>query len=71
MRRDSDLRRYERQHVGVQIRLHLLGLVGRQFDGIELADAQPLGLDNIFMATSRHRTEIMLINDEILRRNLL
>ena len=39
MRRVYDLRRYERQHVGVQIRLHLLGLFGRQFVGIELADA--------------------------------
>ena len=40
-------------------------------DWMTVAHAHPLGLDNIFMATSRNRTEIVLINDKILRGNLL
>ena len=34
-------------------------------------DAHPLGFNNSFMATSRNGTEIVLINNEILRRDLL
>ena len=55
---------------------HLLKSVGNTKLAIDnnwmsVADAHPLGLDNIFMATSRNCTEIVLINDEILRRDLL
>ena len=35
-----------------------------------MPDSHPLGLDHLFMTTSRNRTEIMLIYDDILRRDL-
>ena len=39
-------------------------------DWMTVTDPHPLGLDHLFMPTSRNSTEIVLINDEILRGDL-